>query len=207
MQQQKVKCFSREEVSALYDFWAKRYEIDQRDSRYIAPQIMGANLAKHLEMPTPWILDVGCGTGLAGQYLRQELEGSVLVGIDLSSGMLRKAKRKNAYASLIRGDFCRGNVFPNRSFDATICVSVFEHFENLEMPLAEMARVTNEFIAFYVLLEFYRTDFSFFSPESTLRAVESLGFSPVETIYFTPYGHAKAMGVVAKRTGWAKKPR
>jgi len=44
-------------------------------------------------------LDMGCGTGLVGQYLK-ERGFEHIVGVDASRGMLDKAAEKNAYTEL-----------------------------------------------------------------------------------------------------------
>ena len=49
--------------------------------------------------PTANILDMGCGTGLVGQYLKERGFLHVL-GLDASPGMLEKAKEKDSYENL-----------------------------------------------------------------------------------------------------------
>jgi predicted TPR repeat methyltransferase len=45
------------------------------------------------------VLDMGCGTGLVGQYLG-EFGFKKIDGVDASGGMLEKAKEKNCYRDL-----------------------------------------------------------------------------------------------------------
>ncbi|MEZ5670511.1 MAG: methyltransferase domain-containing protein [Alphaproteobacteria bacterium] len=48
------------------------------------------------------VLDLGCGTGLAGERFR--LAAAWLEGVDLSEGMLAVARRKSLYDTLVAGD-------------------------------------------------------------------------------------------------------
>ena len=49
-------------------------------------------------MPEGRVLDLGCGTGLAGEALRRR--AAWLEGVDLSSGMIDQARRKGLYDRL-----------------------------------------------------------------------------------------------------------
>lgn len=48
------------------------------------------------------ILDVGCGTGLMGFYLKQAYPKAYLAGIDIAEGMIEKAALKQVYDKLMR---------------------------------------------------------------------------------------------------------
>jgi predicted TPR repeat methyltransferase len=61
-----------------------------------------AELAKHLvgdAAEASAVLDMGCGTGLVGQYLK-ERGFKTIVGVDASRGMLDKAQVKGSYTDL-----------------------------------------------------------------------------------------------------------
>ncbi len=79
------------------------------------------------------ILDIGCGTGLCGPLVHSH--ANVLIGVDLSPRMLRKAKHRNVYNELHEAElteFMRG---AGRSFDAVICVDTFVYFGALDEAL------------------------------------------------------------------------
>ncbi len=88
-----------EEVAALYDRWADTYDAEMAAAGYRHPSIALALLARHLPRGAQPVLDAGCGTGLVGEWL-----GIVgypqIEGLDLSTGMLERAKAKGAYARL-----------------------------------------------------------------------------------------------------------
>lgn len=83
------------------------------------------------------VLEVGCGTGLVLNRIAQF--AATAKGIDLSPGMLEKAKARGL-------DVCEGSAtklpFPDNSFDVTCSFKVLAHVPEIETALAEMARVT-----------------------------------------------------------------
>ena len=91
-------------VRHLFDQFSADYDnrmMGQLD--YAAPQIL-KDLAD-LVMPGRdllRVLDLGCGTGLAGLLFRPR--AARLTGIDLSPAMIEKARARDVYDSLILGD-------------------------------------------------------------------------------------------------------
>ncbi|MCI8756365.1 MAG: class I SAM-dependent methyltransferase [Oscillospiraceae bacterium] len=79
--------------------------------------------------PGARVLDIGCGTGVLTPFLL-ETKPAYLLGIDLSSGMIQRAKEK--YGNL-PVEFLAGDVMelsqPN-SFDCAILYDAFPQFEN-----------------------------------------------------------------------------
>ena len=89
------------------------------------------------------ILDFGCGTGLLLRAL-EEKGATFLIGIDISSGMLTKAKeRRVSKADLI---LCDGELLPirNRVFDVVFMVTVFQDLYDKRLGLKHVIRVTRE---------------------------------------------------------------
>lgn len=88
-----------EEVAALYDRWADTYDAEMAAAGYRHPSIALALLARHLPRGVVPVLDAGCGTGLVGEWLGivgyPEVEG-----LDISPGMLERARAKGAYSKL-----------------------------------------------------------------------------------------------------------
>ena len=82
-------------------------------------------------------VEIGCGTG---HWLR-ELEGSgdALIGIDLSWGMLQRARAAVPSLSLLRADAVR-LPFATASVDRSFCVNVLHHVRDETAFLAECRR-------------------------------------------------------------------
>ncbi len=94
------------------------------------------------------ILELGCGTGLILERLSMVAESAK--GIDISAGMIEKAKQRGLDVSL-------GSVteldFEDESFDLVYSFKVLAHVPDIGKALAEAARVTRPGGA--MVLEFY----------------------------------------------------
>lgn len=87
------------EVGAHYDRWAEAYERDLMAAGYRYPAIAAALVARHVPKDAT-LLDAACGTGLMGEALAA-VGYRDLIGLDLSSGMLKVAEAKGCYGRLI----------------------------------------------------------------------------------------------------------
>lgn len=89
------------------------------------------------------ILDVGAGAGqILGHLLKAAHPDAQLVAFDLSSQMLRRARRrlKTNRPALIAGDLMQ-LPFADESFDCVTCGWVLEHLPDPQPGLREMGRV------------------------------------------------------------------
>lgn len=90
------------------------------------------------------LLDVGCGTGLWATALAHD--GWSVVGIDLASGMLRRAQARTRTAgpgtvALAQVDLTAGLPFASHSFRAALCVGVLHTVIDPAAALCELRRV------------------------------------------------------------------
>ncbi|XP_059842292.1 probable 18S rRNA (guanine-N(7))-methyltransferase [Hypanus sabinus] len=77
-----------------------------------------------------FLLDVGCGSGLSGDYLSEE--GHQWVGVDISSAMLDVALEREVEGDLILGDMGAGMPFRPGSFDGCISISALQWLCNAD---------------------------------------------------------------------------
>ncbi len=98
---------------------------------YIAPSLIKkAFLELNLhEDKFEKVMDLGCGTGLAGVEFR-DIAGT-LIGIDLSENMVRMAKKKNIYDKLYVADLIDGLESLKTKFDLYISTDVFIYIGDL----------------------------------------------------------------------------
>src|SRR3954468_4496267 len=88
-------------VRTLFDQYAPRFDRALEDLKYAAPDMLRDAVAQHgARFGT--MLDLGCGTGLAGAAFRPHVDW--LVGIDLSPNMIEQTRRKGIYDRLVVGD-------------------------------------------------------------------------------------------------------
>jgi SAM-dependent methyltransferase len=95
------------------------------------------------------VLDVGTGTGRAAIALAKA--GAVATGIDASREMLavaeRRAREEHAEVAFAVGDAHRIE-FPDRSFDAVVCLRVLMHTPDWKASLRELCRVAADRVVF-----------------------------------------------------------
>jgi predicted TPR repeat methyltransferase len=129
-----IKAASRSDpgyVRHLFDQFSADY--DQRmigQLAYAAPQILfdlaGMVLpgAENLS-----ILDLGCGTGLAGAVFKPL--AARLDGVDLSPAMIEKARARRIYDQLEVGDLETSLSVPNRSYDLILAADTLVYLGDL----------------------------------------------------------------------------
>lgn len=82
------------------------------------------------------IIDLGCGTGLCGPLFRPLAKH--MVGVDLSSKMVAKAKERAVYDELLVDDLLNPLLSSSGGFDLILAADVFVYIGNLE-PVFEAA--------------------------------------------------------------------
>lgn len=112
------------DVQAFYDDAAREYdEILLSDIGYVSPVVCARAIAPHLPDRNAMVIDLGCGTGLAGQALAA-LGYSHIDGVDFSTQMLALARSRKCYASLAQGDLNASLDLPSGRYAAAISVGV-----------------------------------------------------------------------------------
>jgi ubiquinone/menaquinone biosynthesis C-methylase UbiE len=95
------------------------------------------------------VLDVGTGTGRAAIALAKR--GAIVTGVDASAEMLevaaRRAEEAQARVTFTRGDAHRLE-FPDRAFDAVVCLRVLMHTPDWRASLGELCRVASQRVVF-----------------------------------------------------------
>jgi len=92
-----------EEAERFYDRWAARYDAEMIESGYAAPRRCAEALAAHAADPSAPLMDLACGTGLSGRALREQ-GFTCIDGVDISRGMLERARASGVYRRLALGD-------------------------------------------------------------------------------------------------------
>lgn len=83
------------------------------------------------------VLDLGCGTGLCGKVFQHK--ASVMDGVDLSPGMLDKARQLGIYRSLSHQDIQQHLTESKQTYDCMIAADVFVYVGKLDDVFAGMA--------------------------------------------------------------------
>uniref|UniRef100_H3CQK2 18S rRNA (guanine-N(7))-methyltransferase n=1 Tax=Tetraodon nigroviridis TaxID=99883 RepID=H3CQK2_TETNG len=110
---------------------AKKYS---QNSRMIEIQTqMSERAVELLNLPEGqpcFLLDVGCGSGLSGDYLSEE--GHYWVGMDISTAMLDVALDREVEGGLLLGDMGQGVPFRPGTFDGCVSISALQWLCNAD---------------------------------------------------------------------------
>lgn len=122
-------------VATVFDRLADSFDEHLRDLEYRAPELVAEALRR--EIPSPAkdfdVLDAGCGTGLCAEFLRPYARH--LSGVDLSAGMLARARRLQAYDALFQAELTRFLVATPAHYDLIVSADTLCYFGNLEEVL------------------------------------------------------------------------
>ena len=129
----------KDDIERIYDEWADDYEEDVFTLGYTVPGVAAGFIGRHVP-PGGTALDAAVGTGALGDILRV-LDYADLTGIDLSEGMMRRAREKQAYRELRRMTLGEPLGFPDDHFDACFSVGVFTEGHAPPESLDELVRV------------------------------------------------------------------
>jgi ubiquinone/menaquinone biosynthesis C-methylase UbiE len=137
------------------------------------------------------ILDVGTGTGRAAIALAKR--GAIVTGVDASAEMLevaaRRAKEVLADVTFVRGDAHRLE-FPDRAFEAVVCLRVLMHTPDWRASLGELCRVASQRVVFD-----YPSLYSGAALQALVRRVTHTMNPAVEAYrVFSPGAVARALG-------------
>jgi predicted TPR repeat methyltransferase len=159
-------------VRTLFDQYAPRFDRALADLSYSAPEKLRDAVTKHgARFGT--MLDLGCGTGLAGAAFRPHVDW--LVGVDLSPKMIEQARKKGLYDRLAVGD-----IVPflgeqdAASAHLIIAADVFAYVAVFAAVCAAVARVLGDFGLFGFTVETHDGEGAIVGPK--MRYAYSEGF-------------------------------
>jgi len=135
-------------VRRLFDQYAARYDAALTERlAYRGPSLLrtavetaGRPTARPLRFAA--MLDLGCGTGLAGAAFRDIAE--LLVGVDLSPAMIAQATAKHIYDRLIVADlaeFLSAEARSGAHYGLVVAADVFVYINDLGPIIAAIARL------------------------------------------------------------------
>lgn len=121
-------------VEKLFDNFADNYELVLQKLDYGVVRSL-RNFTGPVEGT---LVDLGCGTGLAG--LAYQAAGTRLVGVDISEKMLAQARKKGIYKELIKADIVSW-LLQKPQADAFVAADVFNYIGRLESVIDAAASV------------------------------------------------------------------
>jgi ubiquinone/menaquinone biosynthesis C-methylase UbiE len=134
-------------VEAAYNSWSEQYDTNENKTRDLEAislrKILAGNQFKHC-------LEVGCGTGKNTEWLINIC--TQITAIDLSGGMLEKAKEKiqSDKVAFHIVDILKDWTFSESKYDLVTFSLMLEHIENLESIFQKLADVTDKGAKVYI---------------------------------------------------------
>ena len=129
------------ELADAYAGWAASYDRETAELGYCLPFLIAAWVSRHVREGEGPLLDAGCGTGLAGPYLKA-LGYETIEGLDLSADMLRIAESRGAYARLKQAEMGRRLPWTDGYFRAVFSTGVFTEGHAPADAVDELVRIT-----------------------------------------------------------------
>lgn len=127
-------------VSETFDSFAASFESKLAKLSYRAPRLVAAMLEDSGVQPAKAldVLDAGCGTGLCGPLVAPYARR--LVGVDLSSGMLKQAAAKEVYDELLQEELTASLGTREGTLDLIVSADTLVYFGGLEEVVAAASR-------------------------------------------------------------------
>jgi len=119
-------------VEHIYDEFAEKFDSILGQLGYCGPQLVAAAMQRECGTASKQfaILDAGCGTGLCGSLLASY--AMQLTGVDLSAGMLAKAKLRNVYDELIKAELTTYLQSKSDAFDVIMLADTLIYFGDVQ---------------------------------------------------------------------------
>jgi predicted TPR repeat methyltransferase len=132
-------------IRRLFDQYAGRYDtalterLAYRGPAILLDAIEGAMRAAGRPMRFGSMLDLGCGTGLAGAALRPFVDR--MTGVDLSPAMVAQAEAKGLYDRLVTADVGDFLTAEQAQYDLALAADVFVYVNDLAPVISAVVRV------------------------------------------------------------------
>lgn len=142
----------KEQVKRMFDNIAHSYDKLNGTLSFGIDKLWRRKLINRLknEKPTPRrILDIATGTGDLAISACKALNPDIIIGCDISEGMMKigeeKAKKENLGDKIVfKYEDCASLSFGDGEFDSVISAFALRNFENLDKCLEEMHRVLSD---------------------------------------------------------------
>ncbi len=121
----------KEFVAELFDGYADKFDEHLiHGLQYKTPEIINALLISYISKKDNVTVDLGCGTGLCGKYLKKL--SAEITGVDLSAAMIEKARELDLYDHLIVGEITEALNNNDMMYDLIIAADVFVYIASLK---------------------------------------------------------------------------
>jgi predicted TPR repeat methyltransferase len=143
-------------VKQTFDAFSTSFDMSLARLKYQAPQLIRDKVLATCDTSSPRsdILDIGCGTGLCGPFLKPFAH--TLIGVDLSAKMLSKAQQLTLYDELHEAELCAYMQSCDRQFDYVVCADTFVYFGELQKAFEAVHKILRAGGYFIFTVELHR---------------------------------------------------
>jgi ubiquinone/menaquinone biosynthesis C-methylase UbiE len=140
-------CYQLMTTQHHYNEWSSTYDNVENKTRDLELKA-GQEILSSFSFDS--VLELGCGTGKNTVWLQEKARS--LLAVDLSEGMLQKAKEKinSPHVMFQQADITKPWNFVPPNVDLVTCSLILEHIENLSFIFSEAAKVLNSGGHFYI---------------------------------------------------------
>lgn len=126
-------------VTETFDDFAGSFDDILTKLDYQAPELVQAAVQAHIAKADKqlMVLDAGCGTGLCGVLLRDY--ANQLIGVDLSKGMVDKARGRNIYDDLVVAELTDYMQKHADNYDLVVSADTLCYFGDLAKVLSSVS--------------------------------------------------------------------
>lgn len=141
--QKKGSFIPEKEVVEAYDIWSASYDRQPGNLMLDLDEIVFSNLVQDVTLKNKRIADIGCGTGRHWQKLYDRNPG-IIIGFDVSAGMLLQLKRKFPDALTQRITDNRMDSVPASFVDCIVSTLTLAHIKDLDEAAAAWSGILKE---------------------------------------------------------------
>ncbi len=118
-----------------FERFADSFDAQLRLLEYQVHEVVAREFHQHFPQAdgTRVVADLGCGTGLAGVWLRPYSQA--LIGVDLSAKMLAKAAERHLYDQLVQAELVEFLVAQPGAFDWVVALDTLNYLGDLQPTL------------------------------------------------------------------------
>ncbi len=138
--------YDKHQATEEFTRWSRSYDRSILQRLLFGPShraLIARIQASHADRPLR-VLDIGCGTGVFAERLREAMPTAKIWGMDLVAGMLARGaerwKTHAAHVQPVQGD-SEHLPFDSGAFDVVTCANSFHHYPRQDRAVAEMCRV------------------------------------------------------------------
>ncbi|MBR2273296.1 MAG: tetratricopeptide repeat protein [Alphaproteobacteria bacterium] len=166
-------------VKSLFDGFASSFDEILAELDYKVPDLIAQHLKDYLKIKLfkkRRILDLGCGTGLCAQALKQYFPNEEYFGVDISECMLDVADKKNLYQALFADDILSFLETNSEVYHAVVAGDVLTYIGELKplFRLLTKAVKFNGYLAFSITKNLVNNQDFYLVPSG--RFVHSLSY-------------------------------